>query len=203
MQETQVQPLIWEDPMCHRAAEFMRHNCGACPLEPRSCSCRVHLPQGLQWAATQWVGHSERPCGERATVSGHVVSGPHSEQAAVSRPQWAAMRWAGHSERPRGERPTRWAGPCSEWAHAVSGLTVSMPRSEHATQWAANTVNGPRSEQATQWAGHAVSMPRSEHATQWAGHAVSSPCTATRGEPHSPQPDKSPAAMKTNETNNK
>ena len=40
MQETQVWPLIWEDPTCLGATKPVRHNYWACALEPRSHSYR-------------------------------------------------------------------------------------------------------------------------------------------------------------------
>ena len=39
MQETQVQSLIQEDPICQEAIKFVHHNYRACALEPGSCNC--------------------------------------------------------------------------------------------------------------------------------------------------------------------
>ena len=43
-----VRFLVWEDPMCHRAAKPMHHNHWACALEPGSRSYWAHMPQLLK-----------------------------------------------------------------------------------------------------------------------------------------------------------
>ena len=39
VQGTWVQSLVWEDPTCHGATKPVRHNYGACALEPMSHNC--------------------------------------------------------------------------------------------------------------------------------------------------------------------
>ena len=48
VQETRVQSLLQEDPMCRRATEPVCHNYWACVLEPGSCNYWAHEPQLLR-----------------------------------------------------------------------------------------------------------------------------------------------------------
>ena len=48
MQETQIRPLIWEEPTGRWTAKRMHHTYWACALEPRSCNSWAHLPRLLK-----------------------------------------------------------------------------------------------------------------------------------------------------------
>ena len=44
VQETWVQSLVQEDPVCHEAAEPVGHDFWACAVEPASCACWARVP---------------------------------------------------------------------------------------------------------------------------------------------------------------
>ena len=48
MQETWVESLIRDNPICHRATKPVRHSCWACALEPTSHTYWAHVPQLLK-----------------------------------------------------------------------------------------------------------------------------------------------------------
>ena len=48
MQETRVQSMVWEDPMCRGATGPVHCNCWACPLQPKSLNCWAHVSQLLE-----------------------------------------------------------------------------------------------------------------------------------------------------------
>ena len=67
-QETQVWPLVGEDPTCHWATKPLPHNCWACALEPERRNYGARMPQLLkpvcpraqtpqQEKPSQWEAH--------------------------------------------------------------------------------------------------------------------------------------------------
>ena len=48
MQGTRVWALVWEDPICRRAAKPARHNYWTCALDPASHKYWAHVPQLLK-----------------------------------------------------------------------------------------------------------------------------------------------------------
>ena len=48
MQETRVQSLVWEDPICRGATKPMHHNCWDCAIELGGHNYRAYEPQLLE-----------------------------------------------------------------------------------------------------------------------------------------------------------
>ena len=59
MQGTWVRALVQEDPTCRGATKPMRHNYGACALEPVSHNYWARVPQLLKSASLEPVLHSK------------------------------------------------------------------------------------------------------------------------------------------------
>ena len=69
MQETQVRPLVWEDPTCHRATKPMHHNYWACTLEPEDHNYGAHMPQLPNCMCSRaWAPQQEKPPQREATT---------------------------------------------------------------------------------------------------------------------------------------
>ena len=60
MQETQVQALVQEDPICRGATKPVRHNYWAYALEPASHNYWARVPQLLKPARLEPVLHNKR-----------------------------------------------------------------------------------------------------------------------------------------------
>ena len=65
MQGTQVQALVWEDPMCHGAIKPVHHNYWACALELASHNYWAHVPQLLKPTRLEPVLHTRSHCNEK------------------------------------------------------------------------------------------------------------------------------------------
>ncbi|KAJ8779787.1 hypothetical protein J1605_012274 [Eschrichtius robustus] len=60
MQGTRVQALVREDPTCRGATKPVRHNYGACALEPTRHNHRAQVPQLLKPAHLEPMLHNKR-----------------------------------------------------------------------------------------------------------------------------------------------
>ena len=60
MQGTRVQALVWEDPTCRGATKPVRHNYGACALEPTRHNHRAQVPQLLKPTHLEPMLHNKR-----------------------------------------------------------------------------------------------------------------------------------------------
>ena len=61
MQETLVQSLVQEDPICHGATKSVRHNYWASALEPGNCRYWAHEPQLLKSTCPRACAPQEKP----------------------------------------------------------------------------------------------------------------------------------------------
>ena len=77
MQETRVQTLVWEEPICSRATGLAQHNYWACAesgspnywarvpqlLSPRDVTTEAHVPRAcaLQQGPPQWEACASQP----------------------------------------------------------------------------------------------------------------------------------------------
>ena len=80
MQETWVQSLIWEDPICWGATKPVSHNYWTCALEPGSCNYWVHGLQRLKPVCSRACAPQyEKPLPWEACIL-QIESSPHSTQ---------------------------------------------------------------------------------------------------------------------------